>query len=497
MNLFKSFKYCSFNNHGRRKDSRKNGCFKKDSVKNASVKQRFCLSQKPSISGLYLSIIVLLSSLASIAHAEEIETKMVKKIPSTNNSILLDKVIAIVDDDIVMLSELNLRMTSISSRLKRQGAQLPPRDVMRSRILEQLILESIQLQLADRAGIRIGDSQLNTTIQNIAQSNNMTLAQFEAQLELEGDTYASAKEQIRREMLVTRVQKREVDRRVRVTEQEISNFLASKEGRANSGTEYNIGHILIALPESANQAQKAAAKQKANDILKTLKAGEDFQKVAIAKSDGRQALNGGVIGWRKESELPTIAEDIIPALAINEPSKLVKTSSGFHIVTVLDKRGGQQQMIEQAMVRHILISPNEIRTEDEAKEIIYKLHERILGGDDFTSIAKSNSDDPVSAIDGGALDWVGPGQMVPAFEQTMEATKVGETSQPFRSQFGWHILQVTERRTKDMGNMIQANQAQQVIHRRKFEDELANWLLEIKGEAFIEIKGEAQNDAEA
>ncbi|KZZ73256.1 molecular chaperone SurA, partial [Oleiphilus sp. HI0132] len=353
-----------------------------------------------------------------------------------------------------------------------------------------LILESIQLQMANRTGIRIGDAQLNTTLENIARSNNMTLSQFEAQLELEGDTYASAREQIHREMVISRVQKRQVDQRVRVTEQEVQAFLASKEGRTQSGLEYLIGHILIALPESADKEQERVALDKANNILKELKAGEDFQKTAVAQSDGRQALEGGVIGWRKESELPTIAADIIPSLAIQEPSSLIRTGSGFHIVTVLDKRGGQEKLIEQSQVRHILISPSEIRTEEEAKEIIYKLHERLLGGDDFAAIAKSNSDDPVSAIDGGNLDWVNPGQMVPAFEQTMTQTNVGELSEPFRSQFGWHILQVTERRVKDMAELIQNNQAQQTLHRRKFEEELSNWLLEIKGEAYIEIKEE-------
>jgi len=429
----------------------------------------------------------LIASITTLANASD--TKVEMRLQA--NAVLLDKVIAIVDNDIVMQSELTQRLGSIISRLRSQGTPLPPEELLRQRVLDQLILESIQLQLAERAGIRIGDAQLNTTIDSITKSNNMTLAQFEAQLEREGETYATAREQIRREMVVTRVQKREVDRRVRVTEQEVENYLASKEGRTRSGAEYFIGHILVALAESASEAQVAVAEQRALEIISEIKSGEDFKKVAVAKSDGRQALNGGVIGWRKESELPSIAEDIIPALAINEPSNPIRTGSGFHIVAVLEKRGSQQKLVEQAMVRHILVSPSEIRTEDEAKEIIFKLHERILGGDDFASMAKSNSDDPVSAIDGGNLDWVSPGQMVPAFEQTMEQTKVGETSEPFRSQYGWHILQVTERRTQDVGDLIQSNQAQQAIHRRKYEEELSNWLLEIKGEAYIDIKGEA------
>jgi len=412
-------------------------------------------------------------------------------------SVPLDKIIAIVDDGIVMQSELKQRIHSITSRLKSQGTPLPSADVMHKRVLDQLILENIQMQLAERLGIRVGDTQLNATIDNITKSNNMTLAQFEAQLKLEGETYAGAREQIRREMIITRVQKREVDRRVRVTDLEIENFLASKEGRTHSGAEYYIGHILIAVPESAPLNIIEAAEKRANNILAELKAGEDFQKMAVAKSDGRQALNGGVIGWRKENELPTIAEDIIPSLAIREPSKLIRTSSGFHIVTVLDKRGGNEQLIDQALVRHILISPSEIRTNEEAKEIIDKLYERITGGDDFAPIAKSHSDDPVSAIDGGSLDWVSPGQMVPEFDNMMNQVSLDEVSKPFRSQFGWHILQVTERRKQDMGALIQTNQAKRIIHKHKYEKELSNWLLEIKGEAFIEIKGEIKGLASA
>ncbi len=416
------------------------------------------------------------------------ETVEKQKKSAAKSSQMIDKIVAIVDDDIIMLSELNERVVSIRNRLSRQGTPLPSDDIVEQRVLDQLIVESVQLQLATRAGIRVPDEQLNETLENIAQSNNMTLEQFEAQLELEGESYAGAREQIRREMILTRLQKREVDRRVRVTEQEVKNFLASKEGRTGSGAEYLIGHILVALAENASEEEVKKAELRALDIVKELKSGEDFSKVAVARSDGRQALDGGIIGWRKETELPTIAQDIIPALAVKEPSLPIRTGSGFHIISVLEKRGGQQQLVEQTQVRHILIAPSTIRTDDEAKEIIDKLYERILGGDDFAEIARSNSDDPVSAIDGGNLDWVSPGQMVPEFEQIMEQTKAGQYSEPFRSQYGWHILQVQDRRTQDMGDMIQTNQAQQLLHRRKFEEELALWLLEIKHEAFVDIK---------
>lgn len=435
-----------------------------------------------------VALFSILFSLSLLSASTFADTALKDKKAGAKTPQLIDKIVAVVDDDIIMWSELKERVVSIKNRLSRQGTPLPPHDVIEQRVLDQLIIEGIQLQLANRAGIRVPDEQLNETLENIARGNGMTLEEFEAQLALEGENYAGAREQIRREMIISRLQKREVDRRVRVTEQEVKNFLASKEGRTRSGAEYLIGHILVALAENASEQEIAKAELRAQDILNELRAGEDFSKVAVARSDGRQALDGGIIGWRKETELPTIAQDIIPALAVKEPSLPIRTGSGFHIISVLDKRGGQEQLVEQTQVRHILIAPSTIRTDNEAKEIIDKLYERILGGDNFAEIARSNSDDAVSAIDGGNLGWVSPGQMVPEFEQMMEQTKEGEYSEPFRSQFGWHVLQVEGRRSQDMGEMIQTNQAQQVLHRRKYEEELSHWLLEIKHEAFIDIK---------
>ena len=404
------------------------------------------------------------------------------------NSVLLDKVIAIVDDDIIMQSELDGRTRSIARRLQQQGTSAPPNSVLEQRVLNQLILESIQLQRADMAGIRISDDLLNQTIANIASSNNMTLEQFEAQLAMEGETYAGAREQIRREMLVARLQQSAVDRRVRVTELEVENFLASKEGRTQSGVEYLLGHILIAVAESASEEEVAAVAARAESVLAQIRDGADFRKVAVAESDGRLALEGGVIGWRKENELPSIAADILPTLAVGEPSKILRTGSGFHIITPLEKRGGTEQIVDQYHVRHILISPSEIRTDDEAKSIINKLHDRLMNDEDFATLAKSNSDDPVSAIDGGELNWVNKGQMVPEFEEVMLSSEVGAISPPFKSDFGWHILQVLETRKQDVGAQLQANQARQVIRRRKYEEELVSWLQEIKSESYIEVK---------
>ncbi len=404
----------------------------------------------------------------------------------------LDQVLVIVDDDIVMESELDSRLRTITARLNAQGTSLPPREIMEQRVLDQLILESIQLQMAERDGLRVSDNQLNETMQNIAKRNGYTLDEFQEAIKSEGVTYSEAREQIRRELLISRTQQRKVDRKVRVTDKEVETFLASAEGKKRTATEYYLGHILITISDPANPVVVEEAREKAESIRKELLDGADFKQTAVAKSDGRNALQGGIIGWRKENEVPSIAADIIQTLKVGAPSELLRTSGGFHIMAVLDRRGGKKQLVKQHNVRHILIKPTEVRTEQEAKETIDQLRERIVSGDDFASIAKAHSDDPVSAISGGSLDWVGPGEMVPAFDDMMQNTPKGEISEPFLSDFGWHILQVQDTRMADVGSQIQSNQARQVIHRRKYEEELAIWLREIREEAYVEIKDRTQ-----
>ncbi len=400
----------------------------------------------------------------------------------------LDQVLVIVDDDIVMESELHGRIRSISARLGAQGTRLPPQGVMEKRVLDQLILESIQLQMAERTGLRVNDNQLNETMQNIAKRNGLTLDQFQEQIKSEGVTYSEARDQIRRELLISRIQQRQVDRKVRVTDKEIETFLESSEGKKRTASEYYLGHILISITDSANPAIVDDAKARAESIVAELNGGADFKQIAVAKSDGRNALQGGVIGWRKESEVPSIAADIIQTLKVGVPSQVLRTTGGFHIIQVLDRRGGKEQLVKQYKTRHILMKATEVRTLDESKKAIIQLRERIELGDDFAAIAKANSDDPISAASGGDLGWVSVGEMVPAFDDIMGSSPIGVVSQPLLTDFGWHILQVEETRMEDLGSQIQANQARQVIHRRKYEEELSLWLHEIRGEAYVEIK---------
>ncbi len=411
---------------------------------------------------------------------------------------LLDQVVAIVDEDVILQTELEARINTIASRLKAQGTGLPPRPVLEERVLDQLITESIQMQMADRAGMRISDNELNETMANIAERNGMTLAEFEAQLEAEGVTYNQAREQIRKEMLTSRVQQRQVGNRVRVTDREVENYLESQQARGNNSAEYRLAYIFISVDDPSDEAEMEAAREKAERLRSEIVQGRDFREVAVAESDASNALEGGDMGWRAEGQLPSLVAPVVPDLAVGEPSPVLENNSGFHLVMLMDKRGGeQQQVIQQHHVRHILVRPSEAVTDSEAEARIRDLYQQLQNGASFSALAQDYSDDPVSGSDGGNLGWVSPGQMVPTFEQAMIEADVGELRGPFRSQFGWHILQVQERRQKDISGELRESEARQAIYRRKFETELQNWLREVRDEAFVEFKGEYGNDSPA
>ncbi|MFD3319465.1 peptidylprolyl isomerase [Alteromonas macleodii] len=411
---------------------------------------------------------------------------------------LLDQVVAIVDEDVILQTELEARISTITSRLSAQGTALPPRQILEERVLDQLITESIQMQMADRAGMRISDNELNETMANIAERNGMSLAQFENQLAVEGVSYNQAREQIRREMLTSRVQQRQVGNRVRVTDREVENYLESLEARGGNNAQYRLAYIFVSVDDPSDEAEVDAAREKAQRLRNEIASGRDFREVAVAESDASNALEGGDMGWRAEGQLPSLVAPVVPELPVGQPSEVLENNSGFHLVMVMDKRGGeQQQLIRQHRVRHILVRPSEATTDSQAETMIRDLYQQLQNGASFSALAKEYSDDPVSGSDGGNLGWVSPGQMVPAFEQAMLNADIGEFQGPFRSQFGWHILQVQERRQKDISGDVRDAEARQAIYRRKFETELQNWLQEIRDEAFIEFKGEYAKDEPA
>jgi len=404
---------------------------------------------------------------------------------------LLDQVVAIVDDDVILQTELEARISTIAGRLSAQGTGLPPRRLLEERVLEQLITESVQLQMAEKMGMRISDNELNETLVNIADRNGLSLPEFENQLVAEGVSYRQAREQIRQEMITGRVQQRQVGNRVRVTEREVENYVQALETGGGNDAEYRLAYIFIELDNPSDDASVDATREKAEELRAAILGGRDFREVAVAESDASNALEGGDMGWRSERQLPSLVAPVVPALEVGKPSDVLENNSGFHMVMVMDKRGGSQtQVIQQNRVRHILIRPSEAMTDTEAETTIRDLYQQIQDGADFAVLAREFSDDPVSGSDGGNLGWVSPGQMVPGFEQAMQEADVGELKGPLRSQFGWHILQVEERRQKDVSGDVKQAEARQAIYQRKFETELQNWLREIRDEAFIEFKGE-------
>ena len=401
----------------------------------------------------------------------------------------IDHVVAVVDEDIIMHSELQQRVNDV--KRQNRGASLPAAKVLRQQVLERMILESIQLQMADRGGVRISDAELNDAIRRIAAQNNMSLTQFRQAMEAEGVSFTLARDQIRDEMRVSRVQRFQVGERIQITDQDVDYFLASELGKMASAAEYQLAHILIAVPSQASPADLQQARQKAQQLVDQLRNGADFRQLAIAHSNGRNALKGGDLGWRKEAQLPGIFADVIPAMQINDISDPIKSASGFHIVKLSDKRGGNTELVTQAKVRHILIQTNELRDAARSKELINQLYQRLQAGEDFAELAREFSDDPGSAASGGDLGWVSPGDMVPAFDKTMAAAQPGQLSKPFESRFGWHILQVQERKQTDVGAEKQRNQVRQMLYSRRFEEELPIWLRKIRAEAYVDIK-EAQ-----
>jgi peptidyl-prolyl cis-trans isomerase SurA len=399
---------------------------------------------------------------------------------------MLDQVVAIVDDDIIMASELRERLASISETIESRGLERPPEEILIRETLDRLILESIQVQKGVRVGVRISDAQLNASMQRIAAQNGMTLDQFRTALEQSGQSYNEMREQVRREMIIQRVQQGHVNQRIEISDQEVENFLATQEGQKLTQPEYRLLHALLPISPDVSSSEEAAAKAHVDKLLARIRAGEPFEQV-VSSSGGRYTFTGGDLGWRKLDDLPSLFSDVAPTLAKGETADPVRSASGFHLIKMEDKRGGEQ-MVKQTKTRHILVKPSEILSDDGARDLVAGLKARTLAGEDFSDLAREYSEDIGSAQEGGDLGWVSPGQMVPEFEQAMNATGVGEVSDPVRSQFGWHILVVDERREQDMTGEASRNQAANFLHQRKYQEELDAWLRQIRDEAFVDIK---------
>lgn len=401
---------------------------------------------------------------------------------------LLDRVVAIVDDDVVLSSELNQRMAGILSRIQQSGTQAPPEEILRKQVLEQLISERLQLNMGYNAGIRISDEEVNQTLARVAASNNLSMEDYIAQIHASGSTMAKVRQEIVDEIIIMRVQQGRVMRRIRISEQELTNFLNSEEGRLVTSPDVNLGQILFSVPSSSSPDETKAIVDKLNSVEEQLKRGTDFRQLAIANSDDQTALDGGDLGWRKMAQLPSVFIEAVESMEVGQVSKPIRSAAGYHLIKLYDRRGGGEKLIEQHFSRHILLKPNQIRDEAATIQLLNDLRDRVKEGEDFAALSKEFSEDPGSALKGGELGWSTPGMFVPEFEQTMSGIAINEVSEPFRSQFGWHILQVTDRRMQDFSDNILRNGAENLLRQRKFAEELQVWLQEIRDEAFIEIK---------
>jgi peptidyl-prolyl cis-trans isomerase SurA len=421
-----------------------------------------------------LLIAATLAGAALIAAAPQAETEIV------------DQVVAIVDDDVIMASELRERVTAVSANLKARGMQMPPEDELIRETLDRLILESIQIQKGARAGVRISDEQLNDAVQRIAAQNRMTLEQFRAALAQQGQSYDEMREQVRREMIIQRVQAGNVNQRIQITDQEVGNFMSTQEGQALTQPEFHLLHALLPVTPDASASEIAAADAQVNAVMKRIRAGEPFKQV-IQSSNSPYTFTGGDLGWRKMEDLPSLLTDVVPKLSVGQTADPVRSDSGYHIV-FLEAVRGLDQIVTQTKARHILVKPSEILTDDQARDLLVELRSRALAGEDFADLAREYSEDIGSAQEGGELGWTTPGQMVPAFEAAMAETAVDAISQPVRSQFGWHIIKVEGRREEDMSSEASRAKAMDYVHNRKYQEELDAWLRQIRDEAFVDIK---------
>ena len=402
----------------------------------------------------------------------------------------LDRVVAIVNDDIIAWSELEARLNRVSEELRQSGTTPPPPDALRRQVLERLILMRLQLQRARDSGIRVDDERLNQTLLRIAQQNQLTLREFRDVLERDGYDFATFREDIREEIMISEVRRRRVENQINISQRDIDDYLAMMESRGTEADRhlYRIGHILIAVPDGASSEQIDAARERAERVLAEIRSGTDFANMAVTHSDGQQALEGGDLGWRQASDLPTLFGDAILRLEVGDVSEPIRSASGFHLVKLVDRRGSERQMIRQTRARHILIALDELTDDTEARRQLSVLRERIVNGQDFGDLARTHSDDSGSASKGGELGWIDPGNTVPVFERMMDTLDPDAISEPFKSQFGWHIVQVMERRERDGTETSRRAEARRKLRARRIEENTQAWVRRVRDEAYVEYR---------
>ena len=409
---------------------------------------------------------------------------------------LLDGVAAVVNEGVVLKSELTERLALVIQNLNRQQEQapadqrrpLPPEPVIEKQVLDQLIVREIQLQRANKAGIKVSDDLLNEALSRVAQNLGYTLEELPAVLAAQNIDYTAYREDSRKDLLIEQLEQRDVVARIAITPRELQQCLADASSKTSDQFDYNISHILISVPANATQQEIAAAEARINEIHQRLVNGEEFARIAVANSQAQTALDGGSLGWRKGSQLPTLFADVVVKMQPGEFSDPIPSASGFQIVRLNDMRGVQRTMVDQLHVRHILMRANEILDDAAVQQKARQVRAQILGGDDFATIAKSVSEDNASRADGGDLGWLSPGETVPEFEQTIANLPLNELSEPIKSRFGWHLVEVLERRSHDTTDEVKRDQCARQIRASKAEEERELWLRRLRDQAFVDVR---------
>jgi peptidyl-prolyl cis-trans isomerase SurA len=402
---------------------------------------------------------------------------------------MLDGVAAVVNEGVVLKSELERQTEIIAERAREQGLQLPPPGVLREQVLERLVLEQIQLQRAERVGIQISDQMLNAGIAQVAEDNGISFEQLPELLARDGVNYGEYRREMRKQLILDQLRRIDVAGRISVAPREIEQCVADLEDNVVVNSEYNLSHILISVPQSATSEQFAEAETEARYVYQQLEQGEDFGEMAVRYSDSETGLEGGSLGWRKGDQLPTLFSDVVGPMQPGDYSEPMRAVSGYHIVKVNDVRGvNQRSEVEQMLIRHILITPNEIIDDETAKQRLEEAREQLQSGEDFGELAKLLSDDPGSANSGGDMGWRGPGTFVPEFEEVANNLELGVVSEPFQSRFGWHILEVVDRRTYDNTEDLKESNCAQQIRNSKLADESELWVRRLRDEAYVDIR---------
>ena len=400
----------------------------------------------------------------------------------------LDGIVAVVDEDVVLASELLERINLVRESMIQNKVPMPERDVFVGQVLDRLIIENIQLQEANNRGVVIDDQTLSQAVQQFAESNGQTVEEFVVGLESQGTSYRKFREDIRLEMTLSRLQRGMINQRISISDQDISGLLNSPFYKDFFSDEYSLGHIRLDLSDNPSETDKERLIVEANNLVEQLRGGEDFGKIAAAKSSSSTALDGGSLGWRRAGEIPSLFAEIALEMEVGDISDPIVSGSAVHIIKLIERRGAGMQELSQTLVSHILIKPSEIRSDKESRDLSESIYRQLLQGSEFAELAKQYSDDPGTALNGGSLGWSEEGQFVPEFSEVMGKTETGQLSEPFLSPFGWHVLRVDDRRVQNISDEARREMAIDILFKRRFEEERQEWLKEIRDEAYVEIR---------